>query len=93
MLLELLLGIGVVVGLSYAGGHLLNNRPRKPCPRCGGTGYLPHFRHVQNGICFLCGGGDGHYVNPVFEREMREARLQGNPPENPRCSKVEFSVS
>jgi hypothetical protein len=24
------------------------------CPRCEGTGYLPHYSHVQNGICFLC---------------------------------------
>ena len=26
------------------------------CPRCGGTGYLPQFSHVANGVCFLCGG-------------------------------------
>lgn len=26
------------------------------CPRCNGTGYLPHFKHVENGICFLCFG-------------------------------------
>lgn len=27
-----------------------------PCPRCGGTGYLPQFSHVENGIFFLCRG-------------------------------------
>lgn len=26
------------------------------CHRCFGTGYLPQFRHVENGICFLCNG-------------------------------------
>lgn len=26
------------------------------CPRCGGTGYIPVFRHINDGICFLCGG-------------------------------------
>lgn len=27
-----------------------------PCPRCGGSGRLPEFRHIQNGQCFLCFG-------------------------------------
>lgn len=26
------------------------------CDRCGGTGFLPQYRHVQNGICFKCRG-------------------------------------
>ena len=26
------------------------------CPRCSGTGVLPHFAHVENGVCFLCDG-------------------------------------
>lgn len=25
------------------------------CPFCGGSGHLPHFRHIQNGDCFACG--------------------------------------
>ena len=25
------------------------------CPFCGGSGHLPHYRHVQNGDCFACG--------------------------------------
>lgn len=24
------------------------------CTRCGGTGYLEQYKHVQNGICFKC---------------------------------------
>lgn len=27
-----------------------------PCYRCGGTGYLPEFKHVEGGICFRCRG-------------------------------------
>jgi hypothetical protein len=26
------------------------------CNRCKGTGFLPQYRHVQNGICFKCRG-------------------------------------
>ena len=26
------------------------------CDRCGGSGYLPQYNHVQHGICFKCGG-------------------------------------
>lgn len=26
------------------------------CDRCGGSGYLPQYQHVENGICFMCGG-------------------------------------
>lgn len=27
-----------------------------PCFRCGGTGYFPEYKNVQNGICFRCKG-------------------------------------
>ena len=27
-----------------------------PCLRCGGTGYFPEYKNVQNGICFRCNG-------------------------------------
>ena len=27
-----------------------------PCTKCGGSGYLPQYRHIKNGICFQCGG-------------------------------------
>lgn len=30
----------------------------RKCLRCDGTGYLPHFSHVENGICFLCYGNN-----------------------------------
>jgi 5-methylcytosine-specific restriction endonuclease McrA len=27
-----------------------------PCDRCGGSGYLPQYSHVEHGVCFKCGG-------------------------------------
>ena len=27
-----------------------------PCDRCGGSGYLPQYSHVEHGICFKCYG-------------------------------------
>ena len=32
------------------------------CPRCGGSGYLPQYKHVEHGICFKC-GGEGVVIN------------------------------
>jgi DnaJ-class molecular chaperone len=29
------------------------------CMRCGGTGFLPQYGHVEGGVCFSC-GGSGH---------------------------------
>lgn len=26
------------------------------CDKCGGSGYLPEYNHVEHGICFMCGG-------------------------------------
>ena len=26
------------------------------CMRCGGTGYLPEYNHVEGGVCFSCDG-------------------------------------
>lgn len=26
------------------------------CPKCQGKGYLPNYKHVEDGICFLCYG-------------------------------------
>ena len=27
-----------------------------PCSRCGGTGTMPEYMHVQHGVCFGCNG-------------------------------------
>ena len=32
------------------------------CPRCGGSGYLPQYSHIEHGICFKC-NGEGVVLN------------------------------
>ena len=36
------------------------------CYRCSGSGYLPQYNHVQNGVCFKC-GGEGVLVRKTSE--------------------------
>jgi len=34
-----------------------SSRRAYPCPfGCNGTGHLPHFRHIADGVCFGCKG-------------------------------------
>lgn len=40
---------------------------RSVCPRCGGGGFLPEFRHVAGGVCFLC-NGNGNVGHSDFEK-------------------------
>lgn len=35
------------------------------CSRCGGSGYLPQYNHVEGGRCFKC-NGEGVYIPDVF---------------------------
>ena len=50
------------------------------CPKCGGTGNLPYYAHVEGGTCFLC-GGSGYYDTSIivrreeYARELEEKRL------------------
>ena len=27
-----------------------------PCPKCNATGQLPHFNHIDDGVCYMCDG-------------------------------------
>ena len=40
------------------------------CPKCGGSGYLPEYKHVEHGKCFRC-DGTGHIDIPLrrFSRD------------------------
>ena len=38
-------------------GARLKKESLTPCNRCDGKGYIPEYKHVQNGICFKCRGG------------------------------------
>lgn len=35
-------------------GNILDYK--EVCPRCHGAGWFPEYKHVDNGICFECGG-------------------------------------
>lgn len=43
------------------------------CPKCGGTGYIPGYAHVEGGVCFLC-GGSGRYGKTIIVRTEEYAR-------------------
>ena len=36
------------------------------CDRCNGTGFLPQYQHIQNGICFKCRGTKRIFYEQVY---------------------------
>lgn len=54
------------------------------CPKCGGTGNIYYYSHVEGGVCFLCGGSGEHstqyivrtreYANKLAEQRLAKAR-------------------
>ena len=52
------------------------------CPRCSGKGWLPEFRHIKNGTCFLCNGNKtikvGSQLNLGKGRKPRVAFKKAN---------------
>jgi formate dehydrogenase maturation protein FdhE len=51
-----------------------------PCQYCKGQGFLPQFKHVENGVCFTCNGSGIQEVNQdVYENYQRriEREKQG----------------
>ena len=47
-----------------------------PCPRCNGTGYLPEFNYVENGICFKCRGARFvEWYDPSFVKEAKDSSM------------------
>ncbi len=52
---------------------MLIKLPKKNnCRRCGGTGHIPKFVHIQNGICFAC------KTKPRLPRPMGLGRKKEN---------------
>jgi DnaJ-class molecular chaperone len=35
------------------------------CSRCDGSGYIPKYQHIQNGICFKCWGTGSQLIIPA----------------------------
>jgi len=38
------------------------------CDKCGGTGYLPQYKHVAGGVCFKCKGA--RFSIPLINRKL-----------------------
>ncbi len=38
------------------------------CHKCQGTGFISEYRHVENGVCFACGGTGEVDINESKER-------------------------
>lgn len=51
------------------------------CPKCGGTGYLKYYVHVEGGVCFRCGGTGRHDTKMLvrtveYQSKLNEQRLE-----------------
>lgn len=46
------------------------------CPKCGGTGYIDYYNHVDGGVCFLCGGSGRHAHNFLVRTKEYDAKLR-----------------
>ncbi len=44
------------------------------CPRCNGRGFLEVYRHVENGVCFLC-RGEGVYSGPISDHSSLKSQI------------------
>lgn len=50
--------------------------PTTPCPKCNGTGYLPHHAHVDGGRCWNCTGrADTSYTRTMIDPDEALARF------------------
>jgi hypothetical protein len=47
------------------------NDPLVPCQFCRGTGFIAHFKHVANGVCFNCDGSGMERSAPLPEDMAR----------------------
>ena len=45
------------------------------CSRCGGSGHMSGYQHVQGGVCFRC---DGAGVDPAHAEAAKAAREEEN---------------
>ncbi len=51
-----------VIRVDYAKRVAKEQQLDTTCPKCGGSGFLPEFAHVAEGVCFMC-IGSGHVIN------------------------------
>lgn len=41
------------------------------CAKCNSTGYIAEYKHIQDGICFDC-GGTGDSTKKAWTKEQEE---------------------
>lgn len=61
------------------------------CPRCGGSGIITCFNHIENGVCFKC-GGSGKREHPKQIKEYTPeyaAKLEAKRKERRRAKAAE----
>ena len=51
------------------------------CPKCGGCGKIPHYSHINGGVCYMCSGSGVKAVTwvertPEYEAKLLQRRLQ-----------------
>lgn len=48
-----------------------------PCSNCKGVGYIPHFKHVEDGICFTChGAGWVEVGQDAYNEYLKQLEMQ-----------------
>lgn len=63
------------------------------CPKCGGTGHIFGYEHVQGGICFLCGGSGTHPQKITVRTEEYAKKLADKRFENSCKKAIELNKS
>lgn len=53
-------------------GLIHGNKIIIPCGKCNGSGKLPHYMHVLEGVCFCCRGSGVSYINSIEKYVKRE---------------------
>lgn len=67
-------GYNIIESSIYEKNGKLYGDAQSPCWKCGGTGRLNYFLHIDNGVCFSCGGA-GYFSKSdcrVYTEEERE---------------------
>ena len=67
------------------------------CPKCGGTGSIYYYAHVEGGVCFLCGGSGVHPTQVIvrraeYQRELDAKRLERARKAAPAVTRLFLSV-
>jgi DnaJ-class molecular chaperone len=70
---------------------MTTNKKNEVCPRCNGSGYLPQYGHVENGICFRCRGNGKYYLHQRKQSSYYRNKNYENRSYNDLCSNEELS--